>query len=732
MEPIGLVASVATLVKVVDKTVEGARRIAQQWKEAPAEIKALTEYLHHMQSLLTAIRNDSRGQANQFMLYAISRNVSGAEDLCKVLETDILDEEKEPSSRVIKAAWLRHQKKVSKLKEALSKEQDLLHLALSASNYFRSDQVNGTPQGPVSVGDVRVDLSNTKTEIGTTAESITRLGKTALPKSPFEVVWPDGDVSQINRHGEASSTSLEQYSTSSQQPGPATSLECSPNFMPETYTTDRAPLIFYDSQEISQSMNHRDVTYTLLILRRRQFTRVTLHMEVNRDSAYWPALRAKPASIGYRKAYEPPATLLNALDKFLHGRKALPQDAQIDMFLGHRQGNFIVDHKPRQRQKRNKRELIHSPVSWKYEAIRIQAKPKSSGWAIEVRFNAREDHMDEELYALRILYALRGNNGFRSLIGLVEDDDGKISGFLCRNPSLGPLLDVISRAKQHGTLVDWARRERWCRQIVQGISDLHGLDYKHGSLGRFLRNGLYVDEHDNVVFLNSFRKSFTYADDLQDLSIPPECQDQGDSGDGAASAIPAQPATDIYQLGLILWCIAANEEAVYRSMVCENDDIEAPEDEYCIASNTRLPSLDPSKAPPFMNRVIALCRAEKPEDRPPAWKILQEFPPPAEGNETPRVSELSVGDEDTPAEDDMVAWPINIRCRRCQAPTADHYYHCGRCLIAVFYDTCPKCFSGGHHCLDDDHYLQELRKREPQGKYYSCVGEDGQREVLTC
>ncbi|KAK6857425.1 hypothetical protein PG995_007612 [Apiospora arundinis] len=80
----------------------------------------------------------------------------------------------------------------------------------------------------------------------------------------------------------------------------------------------------------------------------------------------------------------------------------------------------------------------------------------------------------------------------------------------------------------------------------------------------------------------------------------------------------------------------------------------------------------------------------------------------------------------------MVAWPINIRCRHCQAPTADHYYHCGRCLVAVYYDICPDCFSEGHHCLDDDHYLQELRKREPQGKYYSCLGEDGQRQVLEC
>ncbi|KAK7917790.1 protein kinase domain-containing protein [Apiospora marii] len=576
------------------------------------------------------------------------------------------------------------------------------------------------------------------------------LGQATLSNQSSEVVKPDGDGTQTNPDAEELSTRLETYSKSTQRLVTATSLERSPNFIPEAYTTAKDPLIFYDSQEVSQSMNHRDVTYTLLLLRRRQFTCVTLHVEINRDSTYWPALRAKPASIGYRKAYEPPATLTDALHKFLQGRKALPQDAQIDLFLGHRQGNFQVDKNPRQKRKTQQylqqvsaeavhmsyprykeRELIHCPVSWKYEAVRLQAKLKS-GWVIEVRFNSRDDHMDEELYALKVLYRLRRSNGFGSLVGLVEDDDGRISGFLCRNPSLGPLLDVISRAKQHGTLVDWVRRERWCRQIIQGISELHGEGLRHGSLGRLLRNGLYIDEHDNVVFLNSFRDSFTYADDLQDLSIPPECQDMRDDSGDPVSAIPVHPATDLYQLGLILWCIAANEEAVYRSTVCEHADIEAPEDEVDIGSDSHLPSLDPSKAPPFMNKVIALCRGDKPEERRPAWELLQEFPAPAEVADMPRIRELSVDDEETPAEDDMVAWPINIRCRRCQAPTADHYYHCGRCLIAVYYDICPSCFSDGHHCLDDDHYLQELRKREPQGKYYSCVGGDGRREVLKC
>ncbi|KAK8099612.1 uncharacterized protein PG998_012853 [Apiospora kogelbergensis] len=502
------------------------------------------------------------------------------------------------------------------------------------------------------------------------------------------------------------------------------------------------PIAFYDSKEILQSKNLRYVYYTMLILNRREFTRNILKVEINRDSKYWPALRAKPASIGYRKAYEPIKKVKDKLVEFLNTQGPLPQDAQIELFLGHSEGNFSVDRNLRQSRRTQEylkeisadakhmnfprvkeRELIHYPIAWKYEAVRLQARLKSSGWLIAVRFDARDDHMDEERYALKVLFTLHGKNGFRSLTHLVEDENNCITGFLCRNPSQGPLLDRLASAKQHGTVVDWTRRNRWCRQIIEGISALHGNGLKHGSLGRFLRNGLYIDDHDNVTFLNAFRHSFTYADDLQDLSIPPECRrPRGDD-----VAIPVEPATDIYQLGLILWCIAANEDAFYRSTVPRLD----PDDEVGVAADTQLPMVDPSKAPPFMNRVVSMCRAARPEDRPPVRLLLEEFPPVSIGEtETCRIRELSGVDEtdDEPAaEDTMVAWPINIRCRRCHAPTADHYYHCGRCLVAVYYDICPACFAEGHHCLDDDHYLQELRSREPQGRYYSCLQEDGKR-----
>lgn len=41
MEPVGLVASVVTLVAVIDKTVEGVRRTTRLWKDAPTEIREL-------------------------------------------------------------------------------------------------------------------------------------------------------------------------------------------------------------------------------------------------------------------------------------------------------------------------------------------------------------------------------------------------------------------------------------------------------------------------------------------------------------------------------------------------------------------------------------------------------------------------------------------------------------------------------------------------------------------
>ncbi|KAK8876701.1 serine/threonine-protein kinase [Apiospora arundinis] len=637
MEPVGLVASVVTLVAIVDKTVDCVRDIRRQWKDAPAEINALAKLLDDLQSLLKSFEQRSNGKPHQYLSNAIVQTRKCAEELVDFLDTKILVGRTKESSVQIKAAWMLHRRRINLLRETLSEAQVPLHLGLLLSQDSRLDRIETLLLTQVSENGALVALTESTSQLTTVVDSsrLTRAAPTGRN---------DG-TTHVKPLSQGFSRSLQPYSTQARQIDPGSSLECSRNFIPETYMVEWNKLVFYDSMEILHSNNRRDVYYSLIIAHRRQYTRVKLHMEVNRDSIYWPALRAKPANIGYRKAYEPPATLMDDLQRFLHGKEDLPQDARIDLFLGHQKDKFRINSNPPERRRTQQylqkvsetakhmkcprfkeRELMHCGVSWKYEAVRLLAKCPS-GWAIHVRFDARDDHMDEEFYALQVLYALHQENGFGSFLGLVEDDNNTVTGFLCRNPSRGPLLDAVFRAKQNETVVYWPLRERWCRQIIDGVSALHSHGYRHGSLGRFLRNGLCTDEDNNVIFLNSFRDSFTYADDMQDLSIPPECRRmENTSSDGSPLAIPVQPATDTYQLGLILWCIAANEEAVYRSTVHEVRDHDDDESRANFDNTQQLPPIDPSTAPPYMNRIIAMCRAEKPEDRPPVWKLAEEFP----------------------------------------------------------------------------------------------------------
>lgn len=127
----------------------------------------------------------------------------------------------------------------------------LIRCAYLRSNLFRFDRLESSPPTRPPGTDVLMSLSDSVTEMEITAESI-RLEQTTFPKSslesslesPLELAMPDGHVTENNRKGRDSPTSLETYSTFTQRLGPATLLECSPNFIPETYTMERDSLIF--------------------------------------------------------------------------------------------------------------------------------------------------------------------------------------------------------------------------------------------------------------------------------------------------------------------------------------------------------------------------------------------------------------------------------------------------------------------------------------------------------
>ena len=136
--------------------------------------------------------------------------------------------------------------------------------------------------------------------------------------------------------------------------------------------------------------------------------------------------------------------------------------------------------------------------------------------------------------------------------------------------------------------ISWERREAWCKQIVQGVAEMHSRNFVAGYFGEKPCAGVAVDADDNAVLYGRFRTTFTYTSDPLGIP-PPEYCESAISGD----SFEALFHTDIYQLGLLLWRIAANANAVLRSRFCKIAGCPKTADSVCTephADPVRLPS----------------------------------------------------------------------------------------------------------------------------------------------
>jgi hypothetical protein len=103
-----------------------------------------------------------------------------------------------------------------------------------------------------------------------------------------------------------------------------------------------------------------------------------------------------------------------------------------------------------------------------------------SGFVYKVRVNNEvfikkeipgPDTVEEFLYEINALHRLSGSNSVIQFGGVIIDNDERLlKGLLISYAEKGALIDIIFDNK--GGL-QWKRRERWARQIVQGLSEIH-------------------------------------------------------------------------------------------------------------------------------------------------------------------------------------------------------------------------------------------------------------------
>ncbi|KAG4434946.1 hypothetical protein IFR05_009558 [Cadophora sp. M221] len=157
------------------------------------------------------------------------------------------------------------------------------------------------------------------------------------------------------------------------------------------------------------------------------------------------------------------------------------------------------------------------------------------------------DTVDEFLYEINALHQLSGSNSVIQFGGVVLDNRGEVvKGLLISFAEQGALIDVIYDGEGR---IPWKRRERWARQIVQGLSEIHEAGFVQGD---FTLSNIVIDGDDNAKIIDINRRGCPVGWE------PPEVAALIESNQRISMYIGVK--SDLYQLGMVLYALATQQD----------------------------------------------------------------------------------------------------------------------------------------------------------------------------
>ncbi|EPE31339.1 Protein kinase-like (PK-like) [Glarea lozoyensis ATCC 20868] len=190
------------------------------------------------------------------------------------------------------------------------------------------------------------------------------------------------------------------------------------------------------------------------------------------------------------------------------------------------------------------------------------------------------DTVDEFLYEINALHQLSGSRSVIQFGGVVLDNKGEhVKGLLISFAEQGALIDVIYDGEGH---LPWRRRERWARQIVQGLSEIHEAGFVQGD---FTLSNIVIDAYDNAKIIDINRRGCPVGWE------PPEVRDLIESNQRISMYIGVK--SDLYQLGMVLYALATqhDEPETQRPLDVSRFPAEIPD--YFLDICNRCLSIDP-------------------------------------------------------------------------------------------------------------------------------------------
>ncbi|KAF4126589.1 STYKc [Geosmithia morbida] len=165
------------------------------------------------------------------------------------------------------------------------------------------------------------------------------------------------------------------------------------------------------------------------------------------------------------------------------------------------------------------------------------------------------DTVDEFMYEINALSSLADSESVIDFYGLVVDDEDRhVKGLLIRYADGGSLVDILyDHCKDRRVGLQWSLKERWARQIVRGLADIHDAGFVQGD---FTLSNIVIDDKDDAKIIDINRRGCPVGWE------PPEATPLIESQYSIAMYIGVK--SDLFQLGMVLWALAMGEDEPER------------------------------------------------------------------------------------------------------------------------------------------------------------------------
>ncbi|KAJ9651172.1 hypothetical protein H2198_009549 [Neophaeococcomyces mojaviensis] len=347
-------------------------------------------------------------------------------------------------------------------------------------------------------------------------------------------------------------------------------------------------------------------------------------------------------------------------------------------------------------------------------------------WVLMVRFSPMQPYLDAQFYLMKAMrtLSLTSKAGIAKFLGVVRDDDDMITGFLIELPVKGRLRDVMEAASGAGTPISKERREKWCRQIIRTIAEVHHHGFVIGSLHHVRDCGIGIDGKDDAIL---YDRLGTTVEPIQ-MAGGAISAELGWPAKPVKSAI-IEPQTDIYQLGLLLWRIMGDKVHGNILEFCKVANCTTRKDARCNEPHTNpveLPMQD-DYCPKYLRDIIIACRTPEQKARPSAHELSCMLPM-ADNAKYTQLSTAAMYME-RPEDYQIVHSSPQVDCDVCDKDANRHHFHCGICDSGDW-DICSSCFTEGAHCKDIDHVLQERKTLYCPDKIFAYDKVSGERKIV--